>query len=199
MVDIVSTSDDRYFQGTSLHHSRSLEQQNTHNVLQLMESFLYHHIGVKVVFKVALVVLKFSLGRQHVLKKCPTMCETLEVLRHPPQAIMDEEFVVYQVTANTRFELICFMCTCMRHVYQCIAVLYASCPSVYCCIVCVMSISVLLYCMRHVYQCIAVLYASCLSVYCCIVCIMSISALLYCMRHVYQYIAVVGFWLPSFS
>lgn len=73
-------------------------------------------------FKVALVVLKFSLGRQHVLKKCPTMCETLEVLRHPPQAIMDEEFVVYQVTANTRLELIFFMCICMCHVYQCIAV-----------------------------------------------------------------------------
>jgi hypothetical protein len=74
-----------------------------------MESFLYHHIGVKIVFKVALVVLKFSLGRQHVLKKCPTMCETLDVLRHPPQAIMDEEFVVYQVTANTRLELIFIM------------------------------------------------------------------------------------------
>jgi len=82
-----------------------------------MESFLYRHIGVKVVFKVALVVLKFSLGRQHVLKKCPTMCETLEVLRHPPQGIMDEEFVVYQVIANARLELIFFLCTCMLSVY----------------------------------------------------------------------------------
>jgi hypothetical protein len=71
-----------------------------------MEFFLHHHTGVKVVFKVALVVLKFSLGRQHVLKKCPTMCETLEVLRHPPQGIMDEEFVVYQVTADTRLSLL---------------------------------------------------------------------------------------------
>jgi len=122
LVDVVSTSDNRHFQGTSLHHTRSLEQQNTHNVLQLIESFLYNHIGVKVVFKVALVVLKFSLGRQHVLKKCPTMCETLEVLRHPPQAIMDEEFVVYQVTANTRLWLIFCMCICMHHVYHCNAV-----------------------------------------------------------------------------
>lgn len=80
-------------------------------------------------FKVALVVLKFSLGRQHVLKKCPTMCETLEVLRHPPQAIMDEEFVVYQVTANTRLEPIFFMCTCVRHLYQCIAVVGFWVPS----------------------------------------------------------------------
>jgi len=125
----VSTADNRHFQGTSLHRTRPLEQQNTHNVLQLIESFLYHHIGVKVVFKVALVVLKFSLGRQHVLKKCPTMCETLEVLRHPPQGIMDEEFVVYQVTANTRIELIFFMCTCVHHVYQCIAVVGFWLPS----------------------------------------------------------------------
>lgn len=118
MVDVVSTTDNRHFQATSLHHTRPLEQRNTHNVLQLMESFLYHHIGVKIVFKVALVVLRFSLGRQHVLKKCPTMCETLEVLRHPPQGIMDEEFVVYQVTANSRRELIFFMCVCMHHVYH---------------------------------------------------------------------------------
>lgn len=123
MVDVVSTSVNRHFQETSLRRTRPFEQWKTHNVLQLMESFLYHHIGVKIVFKVALVVLKFSLGRQHVLKKCPTMCETLEVLRHPPQAIMDEEFIVYQVTANTRLELIFFMCICM----------YASCLSVYCC------------------------------------------------------------------
>jgi hypothetical protein len=52
---------------------------------------------VKIVFKVALVIMKFSLGRQGVLKKCPTMYETLEVLRNPSQAIMDEEFVVHQV------------------------------------------------------------------------------------------------------
>lgn len=64
-------------------------------ILRVWDMFLCE--GVKVVFKVALVVLKFSLGRQHVLKKCPTMCETLEVLRHPPQAVMDEEFVVYQM------------------------------------------------------------------------------------------------------
>jgi len=64
-------------------------------ILRVWDMFLCE--GVKIVFKVALVVLKFSLGRQHVLKKCPTMCETLEVLRHPPQAIMDEEFIVYQM------------------------------------------------------------------------------------------------------
>jgi hypothetical protein len=96
-----------------------------------MESFLYHLIGVKVVFKVALVVLKFSLGRQHVLKKCPTMCETLEVLRHPPQAVMEEEFVVYQVTANIRLKLIslCGISMCMHYVCQCIAVFCFWLPS----------------------------------------------------------------------
>lgn len=54
-------------------------------------------LGVKVVFRVALVLLKYSLGRQGVLKKCPTMCETLEALRNPPLAIMDEEFMVQKV------------------------------------------------------------------------------------------------------
>nr|CAD7577132.1 unnamed protein product [Timema californicum] len=53
--------------------------------------------GVKIVFKVALVLLKFSLGRAGVLKKCPTMYETLEVLRNPPQAIMEEEFLINQM------------------------------------------------------------------------------------------------------
>jgi hypothetical protein len=54
------------------------------------------------------------------------MCETLEVLRHPLQEIMDEEFVVCQVTANTRLELIFIMWH--KH-------MYASCLSVYCCLV----------------------------------------------------------------
>nr|CAD7414896.1 unnamed protein product [Timema poppensis] len=54
-------------------------------------------IRVKIVFKVALVLLKFSLGRAGVLKKCPTMYETLEVLRNPPQAIMEEEFLINQM------------------------------------------------------------------------------------------------------
>ncbi|PSN41515.1 TBC1 domain family member 10B, partial [Blattella germanica] len=56
-----------------------------------------HLVSVKIIFKVALVVLKFSLGRQGVLKKCPTMYETLEVLRNPPQEIMEEEFIVHQM------------------------------------------------------------------------------------------------------
>lgn len=64
-------------------------------ILRVWDMFLCE--GVKIVFKVALVVIKFSLGRQGVLKKCPTMYETLEVLRNPPQAVMEEEFVVHQM------------------------------------------------------------------------------------------------------
>nr|CAD7461331.1 unnamed protein product [Timema tahoe] len=64
-------------------------------ILRVWDMFLCE--GVKIVFKVALVLLKFSLGRAGVLKKCPTMYETLEVLRNPPQAIMEEEFLINQM------------------------------------------------------------------------------------------------------
>jgi hypothetical protein len=78
--------------------------------------FLCLYVGVKIVFKVALVILKFSLGRPGVLKKCPTMYETLEVLRNPPQAVMDEEFVVHQVKAhNIKWKFCILKCAWMLH------------------------------------------------------------------------------------
>ncbi|KAK7789461.1 hypothetical protein R5R35_005859 [Gryllus longicercus] len=64
-------------------------------LLRVWDMFLCE--GVKVVFKVALVLLKFSLSRPGVLKKCPSMYETLEVLRNPPHSIMEEEFVIHQI------------------------------------------------------------------------------------------------------
>ena len=74
-------------------------------------------VGVKIIFKVALVVLKFSLGRQGVLKRCPTMYETLEVLRNPPQEIMEEEFVVYQVSVFSSIEVQSWTTRSIRQVY----------------------------------------------------------------------------------
>lgn len=65
-------------------------------LLRIWDMFLCE--GIKIVFKVALVVLKFSLGRSGVLKKCPTMYETLEVLRSPPEHVMEEQFLVSQVS-----------------------------------------------------------------------------------------------------
>lgn len=64
-------------------------------LLRIWDMFLCE--GIKIIFKVALVVLKYSLGQSGVLKKCPTMYETLEVLRSPPERCMEELFVVTQV------------------------------------------------------------------------------------------------------
>ncbi|XP_063220448.1 TBC1 domain family member whacked [Bacillus rossius redtenbacheri] len=65
------------------------------SILRVWDMFLCE--GVKIIFKVALILLKFSLGQTGVMKKCPTMYETLEVLRNPPQEIMEERFLVTQI------------------------------------------------------------------------------------------------------
>ena len=45
-------------------------------------------------FRVALVLLKFSLGRGKNLKLCPTMYETLQVLKQLPDEITKPEFLI---------------------------------------------------------------------------------------------------------
>ncbi|XP_075219488.1 TBC1 domain family member whacked [Lycorma delicatula] len=67
-------------------------------ILRVWDMFLCE--GVKIVFKVGLVLLKYSLGDRSMssLKKnCPTMYETVEALRNPPAKIMEEDFLVKQV------------------------------------------------------------------------------------------------------
>ena len=65
---------------------------------QIMLFFIFFYFsGVKVIFKAALVIMKYSLERRGTLKKCPTMYETLEVLRNPPPEILEEEFLITQV------------------------------------------------------------------------------------------------------
>ncbi|XP_046980114.1 TBC1 domain family member whacked [Schistocerca americana] len=64
-------------------------------ILRVWDMFLCE--GVKVIFKTALVLLKFSLGRPGVIKSCPTMYETLEVLRNPPIEVVEEEFMISQI------------------------------------------------------------------------------------------------------
>lgn len=48
-------------------------------------------------FRTALVLLKFSLGQPDIGKKCPTMYETLEVLRNIAMEIMHEDFLIPQM------------------------------------------------------------------------------------------------------
>ncbi|XP_059487248.1 TBC1 domain family member whacked [Neocloeon triangulifer] len=59
-------------------------------VLRVWDMFLFE--GVKVLFKVGLVLLKGSL--QPRLKRCPTLYETLEAIRQPPPGLLEEEALV---------------------------------------------------------------------------------------------------------
>lgn len=65
------------------------------SVLRIWDMFFCE--GVKVMFRTALVLLKFSLGQPDIGKKCPTMYETLEVLRNIAMEIMHEDFLIPQM------------------------------------------------------------------------------------------------------
>ncbi|XP_040570174.1 TBC1 domain family member 10B isoform X2 [Lepeophtheirus salmonis] len=93
---------------------RHLKKQEIEPILFMMEWFLCVFIrtlpwpsvirvwdifmceGVKILFRVALVLLKFSLPRS-VRKKCPSMYETLNVLKNLPESITNEEFLIDQI------------------------------------------------------------------------------------------------------
>uniref|UniRef100_A0A1L8DVD1 Putative ypt/rab gtpase activating protein n=1 Tax=Nyssomyia neivai TaxID=330878 RepID=A0A1L8DVD1_9DIPT len=64
-------------------------------LLRVWDCFLCE--GIKVLFKVALVILGASLGPRSTRKVCNDLCETLEVLRSPPQKILDENFMMHHV------------------------------------------------------------------------------------------------------
>ncbi|CAG7636464.1 unnamed protein product [Allacma fusca] len=64
-------------------------------VLRVWDMFLCE--GVKVLFRVALVVLKYTLGRSEILKRCPTMYETLPMLKSLPNFVTHEQFLVFQI------------------------------------------------------------------------------------------------------
>jgi len=71
--------------------SRSLPWSS---VLRVWDMFICE--GVKVLFRVALVLLKFSLPPS-VRKKCPSMYETLSILKNLPQEICREEFLIPEI------------------------------------------------------------------------------------------------------
>ena len=63
-------------------------------VLRVWDMFMCE--GVKVLFRVALVLIKFTLSKS-VRKKCPTMYETLDALKNLPAEVTEEDFLVEQV------------------------------------------------------------------------------------------------------
>ena len=64
------------------------------SVLRIWDMFCCE--GVKVLFRVALVLLKNALPRK-IRRKCPSMYETLDVLKHLPLSICSEEFLIPEV------------------------------------------------------------------------------------------------------
>lgn len=51
----------------------------------------------QVLFKAALVILAGALGSAKVRKRAAGLCETLEVLRHPPESILGEDYLMYHM------------------------------------------------------------------------------------------------------
>lgn len=55
--------------------------------------------GVKVMFRIALVLFKLTLGTPEKLAECPTLYETMEKLRHIPHELIDGDFISKEVSA----------------------------------------------------------------------------------------------------
>ncbi|XP_072453662.1 TBC1 domain family member 10B [Notamacropus eugenii] len=66
------------------------------SVLRVWDMFFCE--GVKIIFRVALVLLRHTLGSVEKLRSCQGMYETMEQLRNLPQQCMQEEFLVHEVT-----------------------------------------------------------------------------------------------------
>uniref|UniRef100_A0A1B0GIU3 Putative pdz-domain-containing protein n=1 Tax=Lutzomyia longipalpis TaxID=7200 RepID=A0A1B0GIU3_LUTLO len=64
-------------------------------LLRVWDCFLCE--GIKILFKVALVILGASLGPRSIRKVCNDLCETLEVLRSPPEKVLEENFMMHHV------------------------------------------------------------------------------------------------------
>ncbi|XP_055993706.1 TBC1 domain family member 10B [Sorex fumeus] len=66
------------------------------SVLRVWDMFFCE--GVKIIFRVALVLLRHTLGSVDKLRSCQGMYETMEQLRNLPQQCMQEDFLVHEVT-----------------------------------------------------------------------------------------------------
>lgn len=72
-------------------------------LLRVWDCFLAE--GIRVIFKVALVILGASLSSHKTRKQCNGLCETLEVLRNPPDNVLDEDFIInHMQRLNLRVE-----------------------------------------------------------------------------------------------
>ena len=63
----------------------------------LIEGSIQFFFHFKVLFRVGLVLIKFTLTKR-VRKGCPSMYETLEALKNPPATVTEEDFLVEQAS-----------------------------------------------------------------------------------------------------
>ena len=84
-----------YAKPADTHSAKTYWKGFAHNSLRVMifSSFL----GVKVMFRVALVLFKYTIGRPEVLAECTGLYETMEKLKHLPPEILKEEFISREV------------------------------------------------------------------------------------------------------
>lgn len=73
-----------------------------------MLSLMILFSGVKILFRVGLVLLKFTLGSQEKLKTCQGLYETMEVLRAIKPQYMQEGFLVHEVFYHLCYLFYCF-------------------------------------------------------------------------------------------
>uniref|UniRef100_U5EQ40 Putative ypt/rab gtpase activating protein n=1 Tax=Corethrella appendiculata TaxID=1370023 RepID=U5EQ40_9DIPT len=64
-------------------------------LLRVWDCFLCE--GIKIIFKVALVILGASLHSHKIRKQCHGLCETLEILRSPPEKYVSIEFLMHHI------------------------------------------------------------------------------------------------------
>ena len=64
-------------------------------LLRVWDCFLCE--GIKILFKVALVILGASLHSHKVRKQCNGLCETLEVLRSPQPKYVEVDFMMHHM------------------------------------------------------------------------------------------------------
>ncbi|XP_035899780.1 TBC1 domain family member whacked [Anopheles stephensi] len=64
-------------------------------LLRVWDCFLCE--GVRIFFKVALVIIGATLGPQKVRAQCNGLCETLAVLRSPPKKFLEEDFIMHHI------------------------------------------------------------------------------------------------------
>lgn len=66
--------------------------------------------GVKILFRVALVLLKHTLGSSQQLADSPGLYETLEKLKHIPDSVVQEDFLAAEVRTFKHPQRITYNC-----------------------------------------------------------------------------------------